>query len=231
MSFHLDAPELHALGFRFNNVSILGAGQIIAESPVSLLGCYILGGLKIGRFSYAGIGCILGGCTIGRYCSIAPSVRISLGEHLVDWLTSHPVGFSDSQFAHLPEYKEANLFKSRSAELIRPETIVGNDVWIGTNSTLRRGVKVGHGAIIGAHLLVLNDVPPYAIVTGAPAKVIRYRFEPDLIQELLALEWWNYDLRVFSGIDIRDVKSSIEKMKVAVAAHSPKATQKFTIDA
>ena len=68
MHFHFHAPELHALGFRFNNISLIGAGRVVAESPVILLGVSILGELKIGAFSYAGIGGIFGGCTIGRYC-------------------------------------------------------------------------------------------------------------------------------------------------------------------
>jgi len=228
-SFRFHAPELHVLGFRLEDLDLGEAGRIVAESPVMLLGVSILGELKIGAFSYAGIGGIFGGCTIGRYCSIAPSVRISLGEHPTDWLTTHPLGFGEAHFGYVEEYAAAQLFKPRPVEMIRAETIIGNDVWIGANSTLRRGITVGHGAIIGAHSLVLDDVPPYAIVTGAPAKIHRYRFDPDLIQELLALEWWNYDLRIFKEIDVRDVKGSIEKMKAAIALHTPKTIEKYII--
>ena len=71
--------------------------------------------------------------------------------------------------------------------------MVGNDVWVGSHVLINGGVTVGHGAVIGAGAVVVKDVPPYAIVGGVPAKVIRYRFSPDIIEKLLELEWWNLD--------------------------------------
>ena len=70
-------------------------------------------------------------------------------------------------------------------------TVLGNDVWIGSHVLIKGGVKVGHGAVIGAGAVVVNDVPPYAIVGGVPAKIIRYRFSAEIIENLLKLEWWN----------------------------------------
>ena len=70
---------------------------------------------------------------------------------------------------------------------------IGNDVWIGSNATVLGGITVGDGAVVAAGAVVTKDVPPYAIVGGIPAKVIRYRFEPEKIKKLLEIQWWNWD--------------------------------------
>ena len=71
--------------------------------------------------------------------------------------------------------------------------IIGNDVWIGSHVLIKGGVHIGNGACVAAGAVVVKDVPPYAIVGGVPAKVIRYRFSPEVIGKLLELEWWNFD--------------------------------------
>jgi len=78
------------------------------------------------------------------------------------------------------------------------ECVIGNDVWIGCNSTILRGVTIGNGAVIGANSLVNKDVPPYAIVVGSPAKIIKYRFDEEIIQALLKIKWWDYPLEIIS---------------------------------
>lgn len=70
---------------------------------------------------------------------------------------------------------------------------MGNDVWVGCNSVLISGVKVGDGAIIGAGAVVTKDIPPYAIVVGVPARVIKYRFDEEVRERLLQIKWWNWD--------------------------------------
>ena len=73
------------------------------------------------------------------------------------------------------------------------DTVIGNDVWIGMDTTIMPGIKIGDGAVIGANAVVTHDIPPYAIVAGIPAKVIKYRFADEIINELLELQWWNLD--------------------------------------
>ena len=92
---------------------------------------------------------------------------------------------------------------------------IGNDVWIGRGAFIKGGVTIGDGAVIAAHAVVTKDVPPYAIVCGVPAKIIKYRFDCETIKELLDLKWWNYDLADFGELNWEDVKSSISKIRTA----------------
>lgn len=131
---------------------------------------------------------------IGNYCSIASNVTILLGgEHQSEWITTYPFK-TISSFDISIDYKE---HKSKG------NVSIGNDVWIGTNATILSGVTVGNGAIIGAGSVVTKDVPDYAIVGGNPAKIIRYRFEKEVIDRLLAIAWWNWDTqKINTNIEI-----------------------------
>lgn len=122
---------------------------------------------------------------IGKFCSIASDVQFIMngGNHRTDWITNYPFPiFGEGWEVAMPEIwpDKGNL-------------MIGNDVWIGYNATLMPGVKVGDGAIIGAKAVVTKDVAPYAVVAGNPAKLIRYRFAPDVIERLLKIQWWHWD--------------------------------------
>ncbi len=119
---------------------------------------------------------------IGKFCSIAPGVVILLGgEHRTDWVTTYPfnVLFPEArQFAGHPKTKG--------------DVIIGHDVWVARDSLILSGVTVGTGAVIAARSVVTRDVPPYAIVGGNPARILRYRFNEAQISALLAVQWWNW---------------------------------------
>jgi acetyltransferase-like isoleucine patch superfamily enzyme len=164
----------------------------------------------MGCLSYIGEYTIVINSTIGKFCSISWGVTIGPEEHDYTRLTNHSFLYSVKSFELTP-YKHYSPFAQ--------ECIIGNDVWIGCNSTVLRGVKIGDGAVIGANSLVTKDVPPYAIAVGTPAKVIKYRFSLDLIEELLKLKWWNLPLDVisnntecFAAVPTRDVIQSISKL-------------------
>lgn len=122
--------------------------------------------------------------SIGRYCSIADKVEILLGgNHRTDWASTYP-------FAALPGlWPSARGLDGYHAS--RGDVRIGHDVWLGSGAIVLSGVTVGHGAVVAAHAVVTKDVPPYAIVGGNPARVIRYRFDEATIAALLDVAWWD----------------------------------------
>jgi acetyltransferase-like isoleucine patch superfamily enzyme len=133
------------------------------------------------RIIYAGDGARL---RIGRFCSIAPDVLISLGgEHHTEWITTYSFSLLFDEAADLPGYP-----------MTRGDVAIGNDVWIGQGACILSGVTVGDGAVIAARTVIAKDVDPYSIVGGSPARLVRYRFPEAAITSLLELAWWNWSL-------------------------------------
>lgn len=120
---------------------------------------------------------------IGAYCSIAKRVQFFLGgEHRTDWVTTFPFG------EMLDSAKDIQGHPRTKGDII-----IGNDVWIGYEALIMSGVTIGDGAVIGARAVVTKDVPPYSIVAGNPAKVVRRRFGEQIIERLLSIKWWGWD--------------------------------------
>lgn len=119
---------------------------------------------------------------MGRFCSIAPTVTILLGgNHPSDWVTTYP----------FPEiFPEARQITGHIRT--KGDVVICNDVWVGEGALILSGVTIGNGAIIAAHSVVTRNVPPYAIVAGNPARVIRERFTEAEVAELERIAWWNW---------------------------------------
>lgn len=121
---------------------------------------------------------------MGKFCSIADNVKIFLGgEHKSDWISTYPFNVFLTR-----DFPEINGHPATKGEVI-----IGNDVWLGSGCTIMSGVTIGDGAIIGANSLITKDVPPYAIVGGNPGKIIKYRFDDEMIKRLLEIKWWDWD--------------------------------------
>lgn len=103
-------------------------------------------------------------------------------------------------------------FILQSAKKTKP-TIIGNDVWLGANVFIKRGVEVGDGAIVAAGAVVVKDVPPYAIVGGNPATIIRYRFENEIILLLLDLKWWSLNEDMLKDLHYDDILACINEIQ------------------
>jgi len=136
------------------------------------------------RHSFCGYDCEIINCEVGAFCSIANHVVIGGGKHPMEWVAMSPVFYEgrDSVKAKFSTHKREAPKK----------TIIGHDVWIGENALIKQGVTVGHGAVIGMGSVVTRDVPPYAIVAGCPAKVVRKRFDDKTIESLLEIKWWDF---------------------------------------
>ena len=141
---------------------------------------------KIGDFSYMGDNVDVGqGVMIGKFCSLARMINIGSANHPFLKVSTHPC-FFDNYYKfvkHLPVLLND-----------KPPTMIGNDVWIGSNAQVLRGVTIGDGAVIGAGAVVTKDVSPYAIVGGVPAKLIKYRFDQGTIDGLLKIKWWDWPI-------------------------------------
>lgn len=230
--FTLTGADLAAFddrGLRLQGLRHTGrlAAKSRIEAPTSLLAAVTPGAfIDIGAF------CNLSGGTLnnvrfGRYGSVAAGVVIGMHEHPTDWLTS-------SRTAYYPQVNGWDaLMSARGAASIHarkrpftascPITNVGPDVWIGQGAFLKSGITVGAGAIIGARALVIRDVPPYAVVVGTPGKVARLRFPEPIVERLLALEWWRYNIYDLFDAPFDDVPRALDVIeeKIAEGAVAP----------
>lgn len=151
---------------------------------------------------------------IGKFCSIASGVQFIMGSanHRISSVSTYPFHVFGGLWAqNTPPHLTQLPFKG--------DTVVGNDVWIGRNSVIMPGVKVGDGAIIAAHSIVTKDVTPYTLVGGNPARLIRRRFDDELTSLLLALRWWDFApeqlaafLPTLCNNDLEEVRRILQKM-------------------
>lgn len=152
----------------------------------------ILSNTFLGYGSYVHDHSNVSGCRIGRYCALANGILRASGTHPLDQVSIHPAFYSTSHPCGL-SYVEKDCFQEVSY-LEKPyQVIIGHDVWIGTGATLLDGVTIGNGAVVAAGAVVTKDVPPYAVVGGVPAKVIKYRFSQNIIEKIEKSRWWDKD--------------------------------------
>lgn len=177
-------------------------------TPVMIGGFALMNGGNLANFS------------MGRYCSFANNIAIGFAEHPMDRLTSSTLTYSNdfNGWRGLAEsWGRKTTFKTAPFS-DRAKTEIGNDVWIGQGAFLKAGVKVGDGAIIAAHATVVKDVPAYAIVGGVAAKVIKYRFPPEIIARLQKLQWWDYCLFEMGGMDISGIEKSLDWLEKNISS-------------
>lgn len=210
-----------------------GAGlpdECIFEPPCSLKWMSVQHSLHLGAFSYAVSGFYFG-CRIGRYCSFGEEVQIGRHSHSMHWASTSP--FFYTKYEHvLDQELPSGIALTPHRDFhhktppVKPQlTHVGNDVWIGHGAFILPGVTIGDGAVVAAMSVVTKDVPPYAIVGGVPAKVIRYRFPDDQIQELLRVRWWDFAPWALKGAPMDDISrfvAFIDRLRESgQAIHAP----------
>ena len=168
---------------------------------------------KVGQYTQVGHSGYIGrNTTIGKYCSIAPHVYIAP--------YSHPSKYLSTSSTFYKLYNENGIATS-----IHPDDPfefeefkgcnIGNDVWISVNAVILDGITIGDGAFIAANSTVTHDVPPYAIVAGSPARIIKYRFSQEIIDRLLEIKWWNLPPAMLKNLPYR-VESALNTLEQRV---------------
>jgi len=187
--FYLEYKRRNLLKvYRRKEIS-LGLGVSISNSDI---GMYVSLGNKvtlnnsfIGGHSYVNSNSIINRTRIGKFCSIGPDVKIGMGIHPTDLISTHPAFYSNNKVfktyadkMYVTEYGEINI---------------GNDVWIGSNVIIMDNIKIEDGAVIASGAIVTKNVKSYSVVGGVPAKHIKMRFDNEEIEKLLKIKWWDRD--------------------------------------
>ncbi|WP_412462282.1 CatB-related O-acetyltransferase [Pseudomonas sp. SC11] len=163
-------------------------GHIRVESPAITIGAhsYIRSGTKLSVIS-----------EIGRFCSIGSECTLGQEKHThpTDWVSTHPFQYETGDLSYSPNLSWAT---------------VGHDVWIGHGATVLEGVEIGTGAIIATRAVVTKNVPPYAIVGGNPAKIIKYRHSSEVIERLLQSKWWNFDIEYLRSLPLNNAEQFLK---------------------
>ncbi|MDQ3156003.1 MAG: CatB-related O-acetyltransferase [Actinomycetota bacterium] len=198
------------------HVKIVNDAVVRIEPPVNFGKSFQFNSSSsVGAFTYFYSGLAVQCASIGRYCSIAGGVRIGDHEHPTDWLSTSPFQYNPNRFGFSDAADDYNVLTEHDEEhnFRKDGPTIGHDVWIGSRVTILRGITIGHGAVVASAAVVTKDVPPYAIVGGVPAKVIRYRFDEDQIAQLLDLAWWRFSPNQLAGISYDDVDVSIKEIR------------------
>ena len=192
----VEHPDCTILSSNFLNVSL--------GNYVSVLERVRLFQVDLGNYSYISNDSCLVNVRVGSFCSIGANVQIGLAPHPSRvFISTYPAFYSDQNMGCPLSFRNNKIYDDSI-----PKTRIASDVWMGSNIIIPGGINIGTGAIIAAGSVVVKDVPPYAVVGGNPAKLIRYRFTEQNIQMLLTSEWWHWPIeKIIKNVDgFSDIK-------------------------
>lgn len=193
------------------------------EAPVRFCSNVKVDAMEIGAFSFFNQNISMRFIeTVGRFGLFASDIITGGAIHPVESISSHLIFQNmdcgwNRKFHHLYDdinslkkiiqFQKENEFKNKG------RIVIGNDVWIGNRAIIMRGTKIGDGAVIGAGAVVTKDVPPYCIVGGVPAKIIRKRFPDKVIEKLETIKWWDYGPDIMTGIDMNNPEEAVKYLE------------------
>ena len=157
-----------------------------------------------GDYSYTGQFCFVQNAQIGKFANIAAAVRIGPTDHPYERASLHHFTYRPQMYG-FAETADTAFFEHRISRI----TTIGHDTWIGHSATIMPEVSIGNGAIVGSGAVVTKDIPPYAIAVGVPAKVVKYRFEPETIAALEEIKWWDWPHEIIKE-RLEDFRAPIE---------------------
>lgn len=189
------APFAKIMNSSLSGNLFLGLSSCINRSE---LGRYV----GVAYFSY------LADTRSGNYCTFGSRVSVGAFSHPTDSLTVHEVGYRNTTESYSETILAAD--SQNYLEMRSIKTKIGNDVWVGDNSVIIKGVEIGNGAIVAAGSIVTKDVAPYSIVGGNPARTIRMRFSDDIINKIQATMWWDFSMKELHGVPFENIDLSLE---------------------
>ena len=218
----------------FNPGQVRYPNNLVLEPPCSLKWLRIESDLKLGAFSYFVSGYCFA-CEIGRYTSIGEEVNIGRQDHPTSWLSTSPFQYLNTPLFEIGHnFEAAEQFHAYRSHLVgvMPGTVlkhttIGHDVWIGHGAFVRAGVTIGTGAVVAAQSVVVKDVPPYAIIGGNPAQVIRSRLPEKMAERLMATRWWRFAPWQFDQVAFHDLDRSIGRIEEIAATAEPYQPKKL----
>ena len=191
-------PYCHSIKGKNFNVITLGT-------------CSYVGNVSVDYEDYGKY--IIPNVLIGNFCSLASNITFFMGynHEYKNTVTTFPFDALDvmKRICSFANIDKLNYFPREKRYDNHYQNIVGNDVWIGRGVLIMGGVKIGSGAIIGTNSVVAKDIPPYAIAAGNPARVVKYRFDAETVKKLMAIKWWNWDIKKI--LDNVPIMGDIEK--------------------
>jgi acetyltransferase-like isoleucine patch superfamily enzyme len=203
-------PEIKILrsNLNWNYIEYSVSDNLIGKT-VNISSPAHINGVSIDDYSYISINSWISHTQIGKFCSIGPNFLCGWGIHPTNGISTSPMFYSKMKQNGVSLTDENKIEE-------RKKIIIGNDVFIGANVTILDGVTIGDGAVIGAGAIVSKDIPPYAIAIGCPIRIVKYRFEPEQIDKLLKIKWWEFDVEKLKDVEkmFFEVNEFVEKYKI-----------------
>ncbi|KQY55761.1 hypothetical protein ASD11_14715 [Aeromicrobium sp. Root495] len=203
--------------------------RFMAEPPVRFLGGLVIRSETwVGAFTEFGRNIEIQSARLGRYGEMGPGSHLGATSHPTTWMSASAFQYRRSTWGWHPSASDVEVvdpeadgrpsFRGSRGEA---PAQIGNDVWLGANVVVLRGVTIGDGCVVAAGAVVTKDLPPYSIAGGIPARVIRPRLDADLAAELQELAWWRFSPNQLSGIQFDDPRRAVEQLRERVPDLEP----------